>query len=298
MTALPPTHPANSHVYRYGAFTHAIVRPPTANFADGLTTVDLGVPDYRQALAAHAEYCRTLEACGLALTCLPPDERYPDATFVEDTAVLTPHAALLTRPGAPSRAGEVEAIARVVEPFFARVEQIAAPGTLDGGDICEAEPPGGRNAAADPGAPDRQLAGSPAAPHYLIGISARTNEEGAAQLARFLAREGCTCACIDIRQTPGILHLKSGLAYLGDNRMVVIDALADHPALRGYDLIRVAPEEEYAANCVRVNDCVLFPRGYPRLAADLRAFGCTLVELPMTEFQKMDGGLSCLSLRF
>jgi dimethylargininase len=184
----------------------------------------------------------------------------------------------------------VAAIAGALEPFFARMAQIAAPGTLDGGDICEAEPPGA--------APGNHPTGSPVTPHYLIGISARTNEEGAAQLARFLAREGCTCACIDIRQTPGILHLKSGLAYLGDNRMVVIDALADHPALRGYDLIRVAPGEEYAANCVRVNDCVLFPRGFRRLAADLCALGYTLAELDMAEFQKMDGGLSCLSLRF
>jgi dimethylargininase len=118
------------------------------------------------------------------------------------------------------------------------------------------------------------------------------------QLARLLAQAGATCACIDIRQTRGILHLKSGLAYLGDNRVVVIDALAGHPALRGYEQVRVVPGEEYAANCIRVNDRVLIPAGYPHLAADLRRLGYTLVELDMTEYQKMDGGLSCLSLRF
>jgi dimethylargininase len=255
-------------------FTRAIVCPPAENFAAGLTTVDLGAPDFGRALAAHAAYCEALAACGLTLTCLPSDSRYPDSTFVEDAAILTDRAAILTRPGAESRAGEVAAIAAALRPLYAQVEEIVAPGTLDGGDICEADG------------------------HFLIGVSARTNEEGAAQLARLLARHGYTCACIDIRATPGILHLKSGIGYLGDNRMVVIDALAAHPALTRYAQVRVEGAEAYAANCVRVNDWVLFPAGFPRLAAALRALGYTLVELDMAEFQKMDGGLSCLSLRF
>ncbi len=81
-------------------FTRAIVRPPGANFADGLTGVDLGKPDYELALAQHEAYCRTLEACGLSLIRLPPDERYPDSTFVEDTAVLTARGVVITQPGA------------------------------------------------------------------------------------------------------------------------------------------------------------------------------------------------------
>jgi dimethylargininase len=255
-------------------FTRAIVCSPAENFAEGLTTVDLGLPDFGRALAAHVAYCQALEECGLALTRLPSDARYPDSTFVEDAAILTARVAILTRPGAESRAGEVQAIAAALRPFYAGVEEITAPGTLDGGDICEADG------------------------HFLIGVSARTNEEGAAQLARLLARHGYTCACIDIRSTPDILHLKSGIAYLGDNRMVVIDALAEHPALRAYERVRVEAAEAYAANCVRVNDCVFLPAGFPRLAAQLRGLGYTLVELEMTEFQKMDGGLSCLSLRF
>ena len=261
-------------------FTRAVVRPPAMNFALGLTTVDLGTPDYRRALAVHAQYCRALEECSLALTCLPADERYPDSTFVEDTAILTPHAAILTRPGAESRAGEVEAITVALSPFYDRMEFIEAPGTLDGGDVCEA------------------FGSGTGAGHFLIGVSARTNEEGAAQLSRLLARQGYTCACIDIRRTPGILHLKSGISYIGDNLMIVIDALADHPALSGFELIHVDAEEAYAANCIRVNDRLLFPAGFPRLAARLRGLGYTLIELDMFEFQKMDGGLSCLSLRF
>jgi dimethylargininase len=255
-------------------FTQAIVCRPAENFAQGLTTVDLGVPDYRLALTAHEQYCRALQECGLALTCLAADERYPDSTFVEDTAILTPQGAILARPGADSRAGEVKTIAAALSSFYPSLEAITAPGTLDGGDICEADG------------------------HFLIGISARTNEAGAAQLSRLLARQGYTCACIDIRHTPGILHLKSGISYLGDNRIVVIDALADHPALAGYEPVCVDAEEAYAANCVRVNDRLLFPAGFPRLAERLRRLGYPLTELDMSQFQKMDGGLSCLSLRF
>jgi dimethylargininase len=255
-------------------FTRAIVCPPAVNFAQGLTTVNLGVPDHGLALAQHAQVCRILEECGLQLTCLPPDPQYPDSTFVEDTAILTAQGAILARPGAASRSGEVATMRGALGHFYPHLATIDPPGTLDGGDICEA----GR--------------------HFLIGVSARTNEEGAAQLSRWLARQGYTCACIDIRNTPGILHLKSGIAYIGENRMVVIDALIDHPALADFALVRVDAEESYAANCICVNDHLLIPAGYPRLAARLFEHGYALAELDMSEFRKMDGGLSCLSLRF
>lgn len=255
-------------------FSRAIVCPPAPNFAQGLTTVDLGVPDYELALDQHAHYCGALEECGLQLTCLPPDLHYPDSTFVEDTAILTDQGAILTRPGAASRSGEVEAIRSALEQFYDHLGAIESPGTLDGGDICEA---------------DRR---------FLIGVSARTNEEGASQFAHLLAQRGYTSACIDLRHTPEILHLKSGIAYIGDNRMVVIDALAENPALAGYEVVRVDAEEAYAANCIRVNDRILVASGYPRLTTRLHEFGYTVVELDMSEYRKMDGGLSCLSLRF
>ena len=95
-----------------------------------------------------------------------------------------------------------------------------------------------------------------------------------------------------------LLHLKSGLSYLGDNRLAVIEALANRPEFRGYDLVRVNDDEMYAANCIRVNDHVLVAAGYPAFAGTLRELGYQTIELEMTEFQKMDGGLSCLSLRF
>jgi dimethylargininase len=255
-------------------FTRAIVRPPGANFAAGLTTVDLGTPDYDRALAQHDRYCQALQECGLTLTRLPPDLRYPDSTFVEDVAILTERGAILTRPGAPSRAGEVAAIVDVLARSYPSLQAIVAPGTLDGGDICEA------------------------GDHFFIGVSQRTNEQGAQQLAGLLGQAGYTSSLVDVRAVPGILHLKSGLTSLGDGRLLVIAALAGHPALRGYELIQVMPGEEYAANCVRVNDHVLFAAGFPLLEKTISRLGYAVKTLAMSEFQKMDGGLSCLSLRF
>ena len=273
-------------------FTHAITRLPAANFADGLTTVDLGIPDYPKTLAEHGRYLVALKELGLTLTQLPADLRYPDSTFVEDVAIITENGAILTRPGAESRAGEVAAMKDTLRQFYPELAEIVAPGTLDGGDICEVVPVLARGEVVP--APARGETGA----HFFIGISLRTNEAGAQQLADWLATKGCTSSFIDIRQTPGILHLKSGIASIGDNRLIVIDSLAAHPAFAGYELIRVAAGEEYAANCILVNDTILIAAGFPKFEATLRGLGYKLKVLDMSEFQKMDGGLSCLSLRF
>jgi len=145
---------------------------------------------------------------------------------------------------------------------------------VDGGDICDA------------------------GNHFFIGLSKRTNEAGAGQLAKLLASYGYTSSFVDIRNVKDILHLKSGLAYLGDNRLVVIEALANRKEFNGYELVRMNVDEEYAANCVRINDYVLVAAGYPVFEQTLRGAGYKTIALEMREFQKMGGGLSCLSLRF
>lgn len=255
-------------------FSHAIVRPPAPTYAGGLTSVDLGAPDFDLALAQHEQYCAALERCGLELIRLAPDPAHPDSTFVEDTAILAAGAGIITRPGAPSRAGEVAAIRQALATRLDGLAEIAAPGTLDGGDICEADG------------------------EVFIGLSARTNEEGARQLAAWLAARGLGSSTVDIRGRRDILHLKSGIAYLGDRRLALIGSLADHPAFRGYEIVAVADEESYGANCVRVNDAILVASGHPLLSAALRGLGYELIELEMSEYRKQDGGLSCLSLRF
>jgi dimethylargininase len=269
-----PAQPAVALRENSRLFKNAIVCIPGNNFADGLTTVDLGVPRYDRVLEQHSDYCKALQQCGLTITTLNADLRYPDSTFVEDTAVLTARSAILTRPGALSREGEVAAIRNALDGFFPEMLQIETPGTLDGGDICEADD------------------------HFFIGLSHRTNEAGAEQLAAHLNAQGHTSSVVDVCAMTSILHLKSGISYIGYNTLVVMEEMADNKLFAEYELIRVSAEESYAANCVRVNDRVFIAAGFPRFTATLIERGFHPLILEMSEFQKMDGGLSCLSLRF
>jgi len=252
---------------------HAIIQTPSSSFAEGLTTAGLGAPNVNLALEQHARYGRALEACGLEVTRLDPDTRHPDSCFVEDAAIVTERGFHLTRPGAPSRRGEVEGMARVLARLQEGVPKIEAPGTLDGGDVCRA------------------------GDHFWIGISQRTNVEGAGQLGAWLKTLGYTCEQVDLRETR-LLHLKSGMAYLGARRLAVVSRLRDHAAFRGYDLVLLPENESYAANCLEINGRVLIAAGHPVFEARLLDLGYAPRTLDMSEFQKMDGGLSCLSLRW
>lgn len=254
-------------------FTRAIVRQPADSFAAGITTSALGVPDLALARRQHEAYCEALQRLGLTIVTLPPDAAFPDSTFVEDTAVVTRFGAMLTRPGAPSRAGEVEAMRQVLAAQCGNVAEIESPGTLDGGDVCQA----GR--------------------HFFIGLSRRSNEEGARQLASWLGQSGFTASTVNVRENRELLHLKSGIAWLGERTLVVTEAIAAHPALRGYDRIVASAAESYAANCVRVNGAVLMAAGFPEIARRVASLGLEVTPLEVSEFAKMDGGLTCLSLR-
>jgi dimethylargininase len=257
-----------------GLFTKAIVRTPGSNFATGLTSVDLGPPDFARVLKQHDAYCSALESRGLEIIQLPADEVQPDSTFVEDTAVLTARGAVITRPGAASRLGETTSIEPVLRQHFERVELIKERGTVDGGDVCEA------------------------GEHFFIGVSRRTNEEGAKQLAGLLDSFGYSSSLIDLRGISNILHLKSGLAFLGGKRLVIIEAFRNFEEFSGYDLIWLNNDEEYAANCLMVNGKILVAAGFDDTTRQLEHLGYQTIALEMSEFQKMDGGLSCLSLRF
>jgi len=254
--------------------TRALVRPPSATYASGLTAAGLGAPDVGTARVQHAAYVAALTAAGVAVDTLPEDDRFPDGTFVEDAAVMTERGAILMRPGAASRRGEVEAIRSAIEARVPVLGVIEAPGSVDGGDVCEA---GSR---------------------VLIGLSDRTNEEGASQLASLLALAGRRAAIVDVRRIPGLLHLKTGLSYLGEGRALAWGGLTAREELRGLDLLVVPPEEAYAANAIRVNDRVLVAEGFPRTLDTLSKRGLSPFPVPMSEFRKMDGGLSCLSLRW
>ena len=175
-------------------FTNAIVRTPCKNMVSGITTANLGNPDYDKAIVQHERYIAALESCGVSVTVLDKEEDYPDSTFVEDTALITPECAILTNPGALSRKGEVDSIREALAEFYSELEEIKAPGTLDGGDV--------------------MVVGS----HYYIGLSARTNPEGAKQLIAILQAHGLSGTTVAMGS---ILHLKTGLSYLENNSLII-----------------------------------------------------------------------------
>ncbi|MDT8393735.1 MAG: arginine deiminase family protein [Bacteroidales bacterium] len=252
-------------------FSHAIVRKPCKNFTEGLSSAGLGKPDYSLALRQHHEYVRALEICRLEVTVLPPDEEYPDSTFVEDTALLTRYIAITTRPGAESRLGEINEVHRAVGSYYENIFTIHEPGTLEAGDV--------------------MMAGE----HFYIGISERTNREGARQLLQILEHHGITASLVEV---PGMLHLKTGISYLENNTFLAVDTFRMHPEFRHRNIIPVPNHEAYAANSLWVNGMVLVPQGFPITLKNIRNTGYETIELDISEFRKLDGGLSCLSLRF
>jgi dimethylargininase len=237
----------------------------------GLSAADLGLPDHELALQQHDKYIDALRQCGLDVEILPADENFPDSTFVEDTALMTPKVAVITNPGAPSRKGEVQSMHDVIKKYDEEIAFIRPPGTLEAGDV--------------------MMAGD----HYFIGLSERTNQDGAEQLIRILKNHGMGGSIIEISE---ILHLKSGISYLENNNMLAVDTLIDHPALKNYKIIHVPYEEAYAANSLWINDRVLVPAEFPDTLRNIREAGYDTLTLDMSEFRKLDGGLSCLSLRF
>jgi dimethylargininase len=252
-------------------FRNAVVRTPGRSMVNGITSSRLGKPDHSLALEQHDAYVGALRSCGLEVHVLDADENYPDSTFVEDTALLTPHCAIITNPGAESRKGETASIRAALQPFYANIEEITSPGTVEGGDI--------------------MMVGD----HYYIGLSDRTNPDGAAQVIAVLEKYGFSGSAVTFT---GMLHLKTGLAYLENNTIAACAAIIAHPVFQQYQLLAITDEEAYAANCIWVNGAVLIPAGFPKTTAIIQKAGYPTIELNMSEFQKLDGGLSCLSLRF
>ena len=252
-------------------FTRAIVRPPGPSMIRGLTSANLGPPCYETALLQHGDYVRALEECGLKVTVLAPDNDHPDSTFVEDTALLTSECAIILRPGAPSRRGETETIRPILHEFFAHVEQVEPPGTAEGGDILMV----GR--------------------HFYVGLSQRTNPEGAGQVIRILESHGLTGSTVPLKD---LLHLKSAVAYLENNNLVVTGEMLARFESDRYEIIRVDDNEQYAANCLWLNGTVLVAAGYLKTRQAIDVQGYRTIALDVSEFRKLDGGLSCLSLRF
>ena len=255
-------------------FKNVIVRTPAQSLVNGITSApELGKPDYNLALKQHENYIKALESCGVQVTILPPLEDFPDSCFVEDTAVLTKKCAIISNPGAESRTQETKYMVDAVKKFYSEdsIEYITAPGSMEGGDI--------------------MMVGD----HFYIGLSARTNKDGADQLIAALKKYGYTGSVVAMSE---VLHLKTGLAYLENNNLLVAGEFVASPEFAKYNRIEIDVSEAYSANCIWVNDKVLVPAGYPKTETAIRAAGYEVITVDTSEYRKIDGGLSCLSLRF
>ncbi len=254
-------------------FTHALARRPASSLANGLTTQrHLGPPNVALAMQQYDAYLDALRACALDVTILPPDERFPDGHFVEDTAVIFRNIAFICRAGVPSRSGEAESVAS----HLAHLHQVTIEGeegTLDGGDVLFC------------------------ADRVLIRLSARTNREGAEQL-RSALRAVQPDLRVELVSFSGILHLKSGLNELAPGVLVLAPALHLHHDLSFAEILTLPPQETYAANLLPINDTLLIAAGFPTISALAEKYYTHIIPLDMSEFEKMDGGLSCLSLRY
>jgi len=252
-------------------FKKAIVRTPGKSMINGLTTAELGLPNYEKALIQHKKYIKALDECGLEVIVLEESEQYPDSTFIEDVALLTRNLAIITKPGVKSRRGETTKIKKILRGFYTNIEEVREPGTIEGGDI--------------------MMVGS----HFYIGLSERTNESGAKQVIKYLEKYGMSGSVIRLEK---MFHLKTGVAYLEHNNLVASGELLTKEEFQKFNILKIEEDESYAANCIWINDRVLIPKGYPKARETIEGAGYMIKEVDVSEFRKLDGGLSCLSLRF
>ena len=253
-------------------FTHAITRRPSASITNGLRAVDTGTPDLATMQAHHAAYIAALRSTGATVVELPPLDAYPDSVFVEDTALCLPQGAIVMRPGAPTRLGEAAEMAPHLQALYSTVEWIKGPGTIEGGDILVT----GRE--------------------VLVGQSARTDAAGIEELRAIVTRWGH--ALREVHTPPGVLHFKTDCSLLDADTVLSTERLSASGCFDGYRVIHTAEGEEAAANTIRFNDSVLMPAGFPATRARIEAAGYKVVEIGNSECAKLDGGMSCLSLRF
>ncbi len=253
-------------------FSHAIARRPAATVVDGLRAVDAGAPDHSSFEQHHADYVDALRSTGAGVEVLSALEAFPDSVFIEDTALCLPEGAVVMRPGAPSRLGEAQAIAPHLVKHYGDIRRIEAPGFIEGGDILVTE---------------REI---------LVGRSARTDRDGIDALRTIVAAWGYSLR--EVSTPHGVLHFKTDCAVLDEETVLATPRLSATGCFEGYRVIHTAEGEEASANAVRFNDLVLVPDGFPRTAELLVSLGYNLRPVRNTQAAKLDGGMSCLSLRF
>jgi dimethylargininase len=226
--------------------------------------------DYARALAQHEAYIALLVSLGVAVTRLAAQPQLPDAVFVEDTAIVVAELAVITNPGAASRRPETASVAEALRAWRP-LAQISAPATLDGGDVLQL----GRT--------------------LYVGLSSRSNAEGAQQLHQLLGAFGYQVETLTVS---GCLHLKSAVTSVHESLLLLNPAWCDANAFAEIPHVEVDPAEPFAANVVRLADCVIMSADSPRTATRLRARGVTVHTVDMSELAKAEGALTCCSLLF
>lgn len=253
-------------------FKRAIVRRPAASIIKGLRALRGPDPDPNRFASQHDAYIGALKAAGLSVTILPALEDFPDSVFVEDAGLCIADTAIVLRPAAPTRKGEAAAIRPALKSAFETVIDLPGPGFVDGGDILVT---------------DTQV---------MIGLSARTDARGIKTLSSILNDLGMPARLVET--PPQILHFKTDCGLLDGSTILSTPRLAATGCFEAYRIIETAPGEDAAANAIRVNDKVFLSANHPRTADRLCSAGYDIVVLDTSEAALVDGGLSCMSLRF
>ena len=249
----------------------AIVRQPGPEMAEGERSFLEREPiDFQLALAQHEAYCQALRDLGCEPLVLPALAGFPDAPFVEDMAVVLPEVAVLTRTGAESRRLEQASVQAALADFrdFVRIEE---PSTLDGGDVF--------------------LAGET----LFVGQSRRTNHAGLKQLAHLVLPYGVRVKAVGVTDA---LHLRTGCSWLGGDHLLINRAWIDAERLAEYPLIEVHPDEAFAGTALVIGETVLMTAAAPLTIERVRAAGYEVRALDISEFEKAEAGLTCLSIVF
>ncbi|NRQ35623.1 N(G),N(G)-dimethylarginine dimethylaminohydrolase [Nonomuraea sp. NN258] len=240
----------------------ALVRKPGPRISEGIVThIEREPVDHERARRQHDAYAAALGVHGWRVVHVPPADHLPDAPFVEDVVVVCGQVAVLTRPGAPRRRPESADVATAVHRLGMKAVKIVEPGTLDGGDVLQV----GKT--------------------LYVGRSDRTNDEGIAQLAALLPER--EVVPVELR---GVLHLKSAVTALPDGTLIGLSGHVDLPGL-------LEPEEESGAHVVPLGgDRVLMAASAPRTAALLKRRGLSVTSVDISEFEKLEGCVTCLSV--
>ncbi|EBA04062.1 NG,NG-dimethylarginine dimethylaminohydrolase, putative [Rhodobacterales bacterium HTCC2150] len=253
-------------------FTHAICRLPSESIVQGLREIDTGAPQFDVFCKHHQDYIAALRSTGAEVTVLNALEEFPDSVFVEDAALCLQEGAVVMRPGAPTRLGEAAEMAPVLQTLYKDVQKISGSGFIEGGDILVTEK------------------------EILVGKSARTDAAGVAELRDIVSNWGYSLR--ELQTPPDVLHFKTDCSLLDEETVLSTKRLDASGCFEGYKVIHTAEGEDACANTIRFNNLVIMPSGFPKTAAKLDKAGYEVVEIGNSEAAKLDGGMSCLSLRF